>query len=446
LALPEAYRPRLAQMAREGVRYTAQAFQQMGPAQRHSVMVATLRELEATLTDAALAMFRSLVGRAHLRAKKRVEEAVTVLADQGRERLARIADVLDALVKAARKGGDVAGAVTAVAALDTIEADAALIRQTTRQSRPDVLGELVPEHRVFKQTGPRFLASFTFEGGRASAPLLAAIGVLRGLGGDRRRALPANLPLGHVEGRWRHHVGGRDGTDRTYYELATFFALSDALVSGDVWVPASRLHRSLDDLLALPAPPATTSAPPQLPTATADAYLAARAAELNAALLGAAHGLSSKDAKLFAGGKLRFPKEPKPDDTPGADAAAGAAYRLVPHVRLTDLLEAVDRWTGFASHFKHVKTGLPPSDTRAFLATLIAEATNLGLARMAEVCEAASRRALLRMLTWHMREDTFPAALGCLTDAIHAEPLSAWFGEGWRASADGQGLWPRRPR
>ncbi len=136
LALPDAYRPRLAQMARGGVRYTAQAFQQMGPAQRHSVMVATLRELEATLTDAALAMFRSLVGRAHLRAKKRVEEAVTVSADQGRERLARIADLLDALVKAARKGGDVAGAVTAVAALDTIEAYAALIRRPRARAAP----------------------------------------------------------------------------------------------------------------------------------------------------------------------------------------------------------------------------------------------------------------------------------------------------------------------
>lgn len=29
----------------------------------------------------------------------------------------------------------------------------------------------------------------------------------------------------------------------------------------------------------------------------------------------------------------------------------------------------------------------------------------------------------------------------CLTDAIHAEPLSAWFGEGWRASADGQAFY-----
>lgn len=37
-----------------------------------------------------------------------------------------------------------------------------------------------------------------------------------------------------------------------------------------------------------------------------------------------------------------------------------------------------------------------------------------------------------------MREDTYRAALANLTDAIHAEPIAAWFGEGWRASADGQ--------
>ena len=42
------------------------------------------------------------------------------------------------------------------------------------------------------------------------------------------------------------------------------------------------------------------------------------------------------------------------------------------------------------------------------------------------------------MQTWHMREDTFSAELGCLTDANHAEPMAKWFGESWRASADGQ--------
>src|SRR3546814_7536244 len=70
---------------------------------------------------------------------------------------------------------------------------------------------------------------------------------------------------------------------------------------------------------------------------------------------------------------------------------------------------------------------------RSFLAALIAESTNLGLTRMADICGVASRRALLRMQTWHMREDTFRAAIGCLTDAIHAEPIAAWFGDGWRS-------------
>src|SRR3546814_18368275 len=104
----------------------------------------------------------------------------------------------------------------------------------------------------------------------------------------------------------------------------------------------------------------------------------------------------------------------------------------------SDLLSQVERWTGFTQHFGHVSTGLPPGDEQAFLATPIAEATNLGLSRMAEVCGAGSRSALLRMQTWHMREETFRAALACLTDAIHAEPIAAWFGQGHRASAAGQ--------
>ncbi|MFC5423960.1 DUF4158 domain-containing protein [Bosea eneae] len=44
------HEPRLTQFAREGVRYTAQAFQQMRASRRRVILLATLRELEATLT------------------------------------------------------------------------------------------------------------------------------------------------------------------------------------------------------------------------------------------------------------------------------------------------------------------------------------------------------------------------------------------------------------
>ncbi len=216
--LDDTHRPRLVQMAREGVRLTAQAFQQMGAARRYTMLVATLRDLEATLTDAAIAMFGSLVGRANLRARKRLEETIALSADQGRERLIRIANVLEALTTAAKKGEDIAAAVAKVAALDVIQADAALIRRTTKPGRLDTLGELVPEYRVFKQVGARFLAAFAFGGSAASAPLRAGMAVLNDLGGDWRKPLPTKVLLGHIERRWHRHMIADGRVDRTYWD------------------------------------------------------------------------------------------------------------------------------------------------------------------------------------------------------------------------------------
>ncbi|UWU19397.1 Tn3 family transposase [Rhizobium sullae] len=437
--LPLHLNHRMAQMAREGSLYTAQAFQQMNAPRRHAVMMATLSELATTLTDAALSMFQSLVGRANLRAKKRLEETIAASAEQGRARLLRIAEVLDAVVTAVRSESDVTAAVAVIAPLDTIADDAAIIRRTLRPGRPDVLGELAPEYHVFRKIGARFLSSFAFEGGRAMQPLLAAIAVLGGIGGDRRKPLPADVPLGHIERRWSRYVFTDNSIDRSYYELATYFILANALASGGVWVATSRIHRPLEKLLA-PASPATPTQPVALVHAfNAEDYLSDRMAALDAALLNTERHLSGKDAAIFADGKLRFPKEPRGDNEQEQMRAVTARlYAMMPRVRITDLLDQVNHWTDFTEHFSHVSTGLPPVDQRAFMAALIAEATNLGLSRMAEMCGTVTRRALLRMQTWHMREDTYRAALASMTDAIHAEPLSVWFGEGWRASADGQ--------
>ena len=435
-------RVRIHQMAREGVRLTAQALQQMSALRRLATLVATMRDLEATTTDAALAMFGSLVGRANLRARKRLDETILASADQGRERLVRIAAVLEAMTKALRNGKDVADAVTSVASIELIEADAQLIRRTTKPGRPDVIGELAPEYRLFKQVGSRFLATFTFEGRNATAALRTAMAVLVELGSNWRKPLPADVPLGHIERRWHRQLFADGKIDRTYWELATYFSVSSALASGDIWVPTSRIHRALEVLLDPASAPSIKLAPmlPQLEKPSFDQWFADKSSQLDHALLGTMRSLSAKDASLFTGDRLRFPKMPKEllvDDEPTRDRSL-QIYRLLPTVRITDVLHQVSKWTGFVDHFTHVSTGQPPSDERAFLASLIAEATNLGLTRMADICDVASRRALLRMQTWHMREDTFRAALGSLTDAIHAEPVAAWFGEGWRASADGQ--------
>ena len=68
---------------------------------------------------------------------------------------------------------------------------------------------------------------------------------------------------------------------------------------------------------------------------------------------------------------------PKPDakDDPEARLLARRLYGLMSRVRITDLLEEVDKCTGFTEMFGHVQTGRSHADRRAFLAALIDEAT-----------------------------------------------------------------------
>ena len=148
-----------------------------------------------------------------------------------------------------------------------IDADAALIRRTTGAGRDNAISEIGPEYRGFKRSGPRFLRTFAFEGRKGTIPLRAAMMILATLDGDWRTPLPDRVPLGYVERRWPRYVVQGGKVDRTYWETATYSALASAVAAGDLWVPTSRLHRSLDVLLA-PGPTDATVRTDRVPTLT----------------------------------------------------------------------------------------------------------------------------------------------------------------------------------
>jgi TnpA family transposase len=440
LDLPPEIGARVQQMVREGLRFTTQAFQQMGVAQRTAIMTATLRDIEASLVDAALNLFEGLIGRAYNKAKKRVAEALLGQADETKQRLARVADVLDAILNAHDCSENIEAAIAGVTTWDTLSADAKLIRGSSRSVKVDVLSELGREHYVFKATGPRLLAAISFLGRASAAPLLDALAIIKGLDGDTRKPLPDKVPETIIEPSWRPHVFKNGGIDRQYYELAVYFALATALRAGDVWVTESKLHRSIESYLSPRADTALVPARlPATPVLTAARYLDDRMALLECRLVDVGKKLAAGQctgARLDRE-RLSLPK-PETKDDPEAHVLARRLYGLMPRVRITDLLEEVDRWTNFAEMFGHVQTGRAYPERRAFLAALIAEATNIGLGRMSEVCNAASRRTLTTISIWHMREETYRAALARIVEALHREPAAVWFGTGQVSSSDGQ--------
>ena len=282
LDLPSEIGARVQQMVREGLHFTAQAFLQMGAQPRTAIMTATLRDMEASLIDAALTLFEGLIGRAYNKAKKRVEEVLVEQADDAKQRLARVANVLDAILKAHERDESIEAAIAAVTTWEALSADTELLRRSSRTGMVDVLSELRREHYVFKAIGPRLLNAVTFQSRASAAPLLDALAIIKGLGVDTRKPLPDKVPETIVERSWRPHVFKDGGIDRQYYELAAYFALGTALRAGDVWVTGSKLHRSIEAYLSPST--STTLVPARLPpspTLTAAAYLDDRTALLD---------------------------------------------------------------------------------------------------------------------------------------------------------------------
>ncbi|MBV8617107.1 MAG: Tn3 family transposase, partial [Acetobacteraceae bacterium] len=172
---------------------------------------------------------------------------------------------------------------------------------------------------------------------------------------------------------------------------------------------------------------------------TAEEYLAERRALLERRLaeVSAKAAANQLEDVRITGNELKI--SPLKAVTPAeAEALANQLYAMMPNLRITSVLAEVDRWTGFSSAFTHLHSGAPVEDRRVVLTAVLADATNLGLTRMADACAVASYRQLAWTAGWHVREDTYRQALATIVNAQQRHPLAAAFGAADVSSSDGQ--------
>lgn len=432
---------RLLKLARMAGQATAQHLQRFGEDQRHALLAALLLETRATLTDECLAMHDRIIGSLYARAKRHHMEAFAKSAGALGEQIRLFATIGQVLLEARRSGKDPFAAIEAVVTWEAFEASVTEASGIASPSSADYLGLIGTSYSQIRRYAPAFLTTFEFKAAPVAEELLEAIRLLRQLNAAEIREVPRDAPAGFVPKRWQPFVYGEDGIERRYFELCLLSEMRNALRSGDLWVTGSRQFKNFEDYLLPPSDFAALKARglPLPVEPDGERYLAERMEHLREEL-SSVNALAEQgnlpDAGITNGVLKVMPlSNLVPEE---ATAAMRRVYALLPHIRITELLLEVDRWTGFSGHFTHLKTGEPPSDPSLLLAAVLADGINLGLSKMAEACPEASYSKLAWLAAWHIRDDTYTKALAELVNAQHQQPLSQAWGEGNTSSSDGQ--------
>ena len=399
-------------------------------------------ETAATLTDETLDLHDRLIGSFFTKSKNKYERA---FAEQGKainDKVRLFAKVGAALVAAREQGRDPFAAIEAIVSWETFSASVNEAERLAPNEDFDALALITEYYPQLRRYAPILLETFEFRPVPVARDLIDAVEVLRAMNRDGLRKVPPDAPVGFIRKKWQSYVFGPEGIDRRFYELCVMAELKNALRSGDVSVRGSRQFQDFEDYL-MPRPEferklAQDSLHVAVPTSSA-AYLEQRLPLLRQAL-DQTDALTCSgqlpDVELSSAGLKISPLENSvPKET---DALRDALYGILPHVKVTDLLMEVGRWTSFTRHFVHLKTNEPAKDPALLLTAILADATNLGLGKMAESCPGTSLAKLSWLVAWHIRDETYAKALAQIVNHHHRVPFAAHWGEGTTSSSDGQ--------
>ncbi len=429
---------RFRQLVREGRASTTQYIGRYTPSRRRATLAAAVLDLEAKLIDAALDMTDRIIGGSFTRGtNKQKKNYAATTRDVGR--IMRLFDrTVAALEEAQDNGTDGFAAVDAAVGWDKLLRARSEARTIADLADESPLIRAADQWSRLRKFAPLLLEAIDFKSGRGSASTIAAVNALRELNRSGRRDVPPDAPMPFRK-EWRTLIkegGGKP--DRRLWETGVMAHLRNKLRSGDVWVERSSNYRKFDSYLLPSSEAAPIAADLKLP-ATADEWLTDRGRELDWRLKRFAHRLARGQVEgvTMKDGKLSIAPV-RAEESVAAKALAARIDGLMPRVRITELLHEVARATGFSQAFLNVRTREPHDNENALFAAILADGSNLGLARMAEASQGVTPDQLVWTKSAYIAPDNYKAGLARIIDAHHALPITKVWGQGATSSSDGQ--------
>jgi len=434
---------RLLKLAREGGQMTAQHLRDLEPTRRYATLVAIILDTRATLIDEIIDLHDRFMGSLFSKAKRKHAEQFQRSGKEINNKVRLYSRIGRALIDAKQSGSDPFAAIEAIMPWEVFSESITEAERLAQSEDFDYLALIGIGFNSLRRYTPMLLNALDMKAAPAARKLLAGIELLKDINQRQARKVPDGAPTRFVRKRWESLVFTAEGLDRRFYELCVLSELKNALRSGDIWVKDSRQFKDFEDYLLPPTRFADQREQQNLGLAVetdCETYLESRLAALEHELstverLAAADELP--DAGITSAGRLKI--TPLDNAVPdSANALMQQAYSRLPHTKITELLLEVDDWTGFTQHFKHLKSGAAAGDRQLLLTTILADAINLGLSKMAESCPGTTYAKLTWLQAWHIRDETYSAGLAELVNAQFRQPFAAYWGDGTTSSSDGQ--------
>src|SRR5699024_3082019 len=432
---------RLLQLARIGARYEPHSFRRFKEDKRYALLVAHLITLSQDLTDHAIEIHDRQMMVLQAKGRKTQEGMQKQNGKSVNEKVVHYADIGSDLIKAKEDGIDPYVALDQVMPWEKI---VEFIEEAKLLSRPmdyDYLDLIKTRYNYLRKYTPILLGSLEFRSTKSAKPLLVALDTIRELNESGKRKVPDGSPLDFVPKRWQKHIFDDEGNiNRQYYEMAALTELKNYIRSGDVWVEGSRLHKDFEEYLVSKDDwdGAKVTGTNIAVDVNFEQYIQERYDVLNTKLQWISKNIDKIDSINIKKQKIHV--ERLQADTPEESRNFSLSlYKILPRVKLTDLLMEVAEWTGFEKSFVHASSNQSPKgeEKSVVMAALMAMGTNIGLTKMAEATPDISYRQMANVMQWRLHEDAMTRAQATLVNYQHRLSLTSYWGDGTTSSSDG---------